>query len=46
MDPDVSDDDAPPCERCGRPVEPASRDSGMCGDCYWDYQTDADGSLD
>ena len=39
------DEDEQACERCGQRIEPTYRDAGLCGDCYWDMQTDEDGSL-
>jgi hypothetical protein len=36
----------PRCKLCGRPItEPEFVDVGLCGDCYWDDQTNADGTL-
>jgi len=35
------------CIRCGRALDPDHDDValGLCGDCYWDDQTDEDGDI-
>jgi hypothetical protein len=33
------------CRNCGAPLEPGDPNQGLCGDCYWDDQTDADGTI-
>lgn len=42
------DDDEPRCRLCGKLLseDPGYEDQGLCGDCYWDDQTDADGSIE
>jgi len=43
----MSEDDPRYCIRCGRELtEPEYAVTDMCGDCYWDDQTDADGEID
>ena len=40
------DDERPRCRICGCEItEPEYVDTGMCGDCYWDDQTNADGTI-
>ncbi|MGZ4104172.1 MAG: hypothetical protein ACXVP8_02805, partial [Actinomycetota bacterium] len=47
VDEDQTDQqDAPRCRLCGIEItEPEYEDTGLCGDCYWDDQTNADGSV-
>ncbi|MGZ4142623.1 MAG: hypothetical protein ACXVQY_08930 [Actinomycetota bacterium] len=47
MDEDQTDQqDAPRCRLCGIEItEPEYEDTGLCGDCYWDDQANADGSV-
>jgi len=46
MTTDEQPEDEPHCRNCGRPItEPAYVDTGLCGDCYWDDQTNADGTV-
>lgn len=42
-------EERPRCVRCGRAFDPEDdapyAGTGLCADCYWDDQTDADGAI-
>jgi hypothetical protein len=41
-----SEEPARACIRCGRPVDLLEyADVELCGDCYWDDQTNPDGTV-
>jgi hypothetical protein len=41
------DEEPKRCRNCGKVLseDPGYEDQGLCGDCYWDDQTDADGAV-
>jgi NMD protein affecting ribosome stability and mRNA decay len=41
----VAEDEPKRCRLCGQPIEPEYEDIGLCGDCYWDDQTNADDTV-
>jgi hypothetical protein len=44
---EIQEQHEPRCRLCGQPItEPEFVDVGLCGDCYLDDQTNADGTIE
>jgi NMD protein affecting ribosome stability and mRNA decay len=43
----MTEDEPARCRNCGKPLDDDAgyEGTGLCGDCYWDDQTDADGTI-